>query len=152
MRKGIAVGTAVVLVLEAVGIGLVNWILGLAVQRQNMSLAGVDTDLMAIGSWTGGAVFALFLIGCALLVARIAWHDRMTGRVARIVLIVCAVVHGVVGAVVVGLVGWAAFAAMMVILGLLVATLLMYAPEDLSGPPAPRTPPEQPGGAPPATA
>ncbi len=65
-----------------------------------------------------------------MLAARIALRDRMSGRIGRIVLIVCAVVQGVVGAAVVGLVGWWAFVLMMVILGLLVATLLMYAPED----------------------
>ncbi|WP_329135834.1 hypothetical protein OG552_22925 [Streptomyces sp. NBC_01476] len=130
MRRGIAIGTVVALVLEALTIGFVNWVLGLAVQHQKMSLAGLDTNAMAVGSWVGGGVFGLFLLGCALLVARIAWRDRMTGRLARIVLIACAVVHGVVGAAVVGLVGWWAFVVLMVILGLLVATLLLYAPED----------------------
>ncbi|MFJ1583347.1 hypothetical protein ACIOC1_08525 [Streptomyces sp. NPDC088197] len=130
MRRGIAVGTAVVLVLEALTIAFVNWILGLAVRHQSMSLAGLDSDAMAIGSWVGGALFGLFLILCAVLVVRIVRRDEMTGRFARIVLIVCAVVHGVVGALVVGLIGWYAFVLMMVILGGLVATLLMYAPED----------------------
>jgi MFS family permease len=150
MRRGIAVGAAVALVLEAVAIGFVNWILGLAVRDQNMSLAGLKPSVMSAGSWAGGALFGLFLAGCAVLAARIAWRDRMVGRLGRIVLIVCAVVHGVVGAVVVGLVGWWAFAAMMVILGLLVATLLQYAPEDQPRPVAPA--PEHPGEAPPATA
>lgn len=130
MRRGIAVGTAVALVLEAFAVAFVNWILGLVVRHQSMSLAGLDSDAMAVGSWIAGALFALFLIGCAVLVARIARRDRMTGRVSRIVLIVCAVVHGVVGAVVVGLVGWYAFVVMMAILAGLVGTLLMYAPED----------------------
>lgn len=133
MRRGIAVGTAVVLVLEALTIAFVNWILGLAVRHQSMSLGGLDSDAMAVGSWVGGALFGLFLILCAVLVIRIARRDEMTGRVSRIVLIVCAVVHGVVGAVVVGLVGWYAFVVMMVILAGLVATLLMYAPEDRPG-------------------
>ncbi|WP_433892022.1 hypothetical protein [Streptomyces sp. CA-111067] len=122
--------TAVVLVLEALVIAFVNWILGLAVRHQNMSLGGLGTDTMAAGSWVAGGVFALFLLGCAFLVARIARQDRMAGRFGRIVLIVCAVVHGVVGAAVVGLVGWYAFVVMMLILALLVGTLLLYAPED----------------------
>lgn len=126
-------GTAVVLVLEALAIATVNWILGLAARHQDMSVAGLHSNAMAAGSWAGGAVFGLFLIGCAVLVARIALRDEMAGRFGRIVLIVCAVVHGVVGALVVGLVGWLAFALMMVILGLLVGTLLMYAPEDRPG-------------------
>lgn len=148
MRRGIAVGTAVVLVLEALTIAFVNWILGLAVRHQEMSLAGLDPDAMAAGSWAGGGLFALFLIACAVLVARIALRDRMSGRVGRIVLIVCAVVHGVVGAVVVGLVGWYAFVVLMLILGLLVGTLLLYAPEDRPGTPAAGTPATPPPGTP----
>lgn len=130
MRRGIAIGTAVVLVLEALAIALVNWILGLAVQHQKMSMGGLSHDAMATGSWVAGGVFGVFLVLCAVLVARIAWLERITGAFSRIVLVVCAVVHGVVGALVVGLVGWPAFFLMMVILGLLVATLLMYAPEE----------------------
>lgn len=130
MRRGIAAGTAVVLVLEALTIAFVNWILGLAAQHQDMSLAGLGHNTMAAGSWVGGGLLALFLIGCAVLVARIAVRDEMSGRSGRIALIVCAVVHGVVGAVVVGLVGWYAFMLMMAILALLVGTLVMYAPED----------------------
>ncbi|WUH91302.1 hypothetical protein OG900_15095 [Streptomyces sp. NBC_00433] len=145
MRRGIAVGTAVVLVLEALTIGFVNWILGLAVRHQKMSLGGLDPDAMAAGSWVGGGLFALFLIACAVLVARIAARDRMTGRVGRIVLIVCAVVHGVVGAVVVGLVGWYAFVVLMLILALLVGTLLLYAPEDRPDTAPPAAPPAPPG-------
>ncbi|UWE12575.1 hypothetical protein [Actinacidiphila bryophytorum] len=144
MRRGIAVGTAVVLVLEALTIAFVNWILGLAVRHQEMSLAGLDPDAMAAGSWAGGGLFALFLIACAVLVARIALRDRMSGRAGRIVLIVCAVVHGVVGALVVGLVGWYAFAVLMLILALLVGTLLLYAPEDRGEAPA-AAPPAPPG-------
>ncbi|MEW1865996.1 hypothetical protein OG896_14035 [Streptomyces sp. NBC_00669] len=130
MRRGIAVATAVVLVLDALTIAAVNWILGLAVRRQQMSLGGLPTHAMEVGSWVAGGIFALFLLGCAALVARIALRDRMAGRVGRIVLIVCAVIHGVVGAAVVGLVGWYAFVVMMVILALLVGTLLLYAPDQ----------------------
>ena len=140
MRRGIAAGTAVVLVLEALAIAFVNWILGLAVRHQKMSLAGLRPSAMAAGSWVGGGVFALFLVCCAVLAARIALRDRMSGRVGRIVLIVCAVVQGVVGAAVVGLIGWWAFVLMMVILALLVGTLLMYAPEDQPAPAAAATP------------
>ncbi|WP_327289058.1 hypothetical protein [Streptomyces sp. NBC_01198] len=146
MRRGIAVGTAVVLVLEALTVAFVNWILGLAVRHQRMSLGGLDPDAMAAGSWVGGGLFALFLVACAVLVARIAARDRMCGRFGRIVLIVCAVVHGVLGAVVVGLVGWYAFVALMLVLALLVGTLLLYAPEDRS--PATAPAPPAPSGAP----
>jgi hypothetical protein len=152
VRRGIAVGAAVVLVLEALAIGLVNWVLGLAVRHQSMSLAGLNSNAMAVGSWAGGALFGLFLVACAVLVVRIAAHDRMTGRIARITLIVCAVVQGVVGAAVIGLVGWWAFLALMVILALLVATLLLYAPEDQPQAPAVPTLSEPGELQPPATA
>lgn len=133
MRRGIATATAVVLVLEGLTIAFLNWLLGLIVQKQKMTMGGLSHDSMAVGSWVAGGVFGLFLLGCAAIALRIALRDRMAGRFGRIVLIVCAVVHGVVGAVVVGLVGWIAFVAMMVILGLLVGTLLLYAPEDDPG-------------------
>lgn len=130
MRRGIAVATAVVLVLEALGVAFVNWVLGLAVRHQDMSLAGLDPDGMAVGSWVAGGIFALFLLLCAFLTARVAVRQEPAPLLTRIVLIVCAVVHGVLGAIVVGLVGWLAFAALMVVLGLLVGTLLLYAPES----------------------
>ncbi|NUP36140.1 MAG: hypothetical protein HOY76_03720, partial [Streptomyces sp.] len=133
MRRGIAVATAVVLLLEAVAIAFVNWILGLAVRHQKMSLGGLDPDAMATGSWVAGGLFAAFLLACAALVARVALREEMPGRVGRVVLIVCAVVHGVLGAVVVGLVGWVAFVALMAVLALLVGTLLLHAPEDAPG-------------------
>jgi hypothetical protein len=155
VRRGIAVGTAVILVAEAFVIAFVNWILGLAVRHQSMSLAGADPDMMAVGSWVGGGLFGLFLIFCAVLVIRIARRDEMTGRLSRIVLIICAVVHGVVGALVVGLVGWYAFVLLMVILAGLVGTLLMYAPEDRPVHEQPTTAENENGGGelpPPATA
>jgi MFS family permease len=150
------VTTAVVLVLEALAVGFVNWILGLAVRHQKMSLGGLGSDTMAAGSWAAGGLFAVFLLVCGVLVARMAATSRMPGRLGRIVLIVCAVVEGVVGTVVVGLVGWYAFAVLMVVLGLLVGTLVLYAPEDAGPPadaaapppPAPAGPPAAPPGAP----
>lgn len=151
MRRGTAIATAVVLVLEALTVGFVNWILGLAVRHQKMSLAGLDTDVMAVGAWVAGALFAVFLLVCAVLVVRIARTSQLPGRLGRIVLIVCAVVQGVVGTAVVGLVGWYAFAVLMVVLGLLVGTLVLYAPEDdrpaaaaAAGPPPPPVPPGEP--------
>jgi hypothetical protein len=155
VRRGIAATTAAVLVLEALAIALVVSILGVAVRRQNMSLAGLKTDAMAAGAWTGGGVLALFLLVCAVLALRVALRDRMTGRVGRFVLIVCAVEHGVIGAAAVGLAGWPVFGVLMLVLALLVATLLFYAPEDEVAPdpasgPAPGTGPT--GDTPPATA
>ena len=135
MRRAIAVTTAAVLVLEALAVGLVHWILGLAVRHQEMSLGGLSTDAMAAGAWAAGGLFAVLLLLCAVLVARMAAQSRLPGRPGRVVLVVCAVLQGAVGTVVVGLVGWYAFAVLMVVLALLVGTLVLYAPED-AGPPA----------------
>jgi len=80
---------------------------------------------------------------------RAAITDRGPGRFARVVLIVCAVVHGVLGALTVGLVGWPAFVFMMIVLGLIVLPLVAYengkpdrtepgtGPESGSGAPTP---------------
>ncbi|CAM5481109.1 hypothetical protein SBADM41S_04046 [Streptomyces badius] len=65
--------------------------------------------------------------GLTALIAGV--RDRAPGRAGRIVLIGCAVVHGILGAVTVGLIGWAAGAFVMVVLALLVLTLLSYGPE-----------------------
>ncbi|MFI9099639.1 hypothetical protein ACIGXA_03870 [Streptomyces fildesensis] len=136
MRRGLAATTAVVLVLEAFVIAFVHVVLGLAVRNQNMSVAGLDSDGMAIGTWVGGALFGLFLIGCALIPARVALRGRPPGRFGQILLIVCAVVHGLLGALVVGLVGWAAFVFMMLVMALLVGTLLLYPDTEDSAPAA----------------
>ncbi|OPF77221.1 hypothetical protein VT50_0222040 [Streptomyces antioxidans] len=126
---------------EAVGIALLNWILGLVVDRQQMSLGGMDTDAMSIGTWVAGGLFGLYLLVCGVVLLRAAVRDRAPGRLARILLITCAVVHGLLGAFSVGLVGWAAFAFMMVVLGLIVLSLLGYEAEPSSEPAA-----EAPGG------
>ncbi|MDX3230727.1 hypothetical protein [Streptomyces sp. ME19-01-6] len=125
-RRPVVVVTAVMLIVEAAGIALLNWILGLVVDRQQMSLGGIDTDAMSIGTWVAGGLFGLYLLLCALVLLRTAIRDRAPGRLARILLITCAVVHGLVGAFSVGLVGWMAFALMMVMLGLIVLSLLSY--------------------------
>ncbi|MGW3572567.1 hypothetical protein ACWDSL_53535, partial [Streptomyces sp. NPDC000941] len=114
------------LIVEAAGIALLNWILGIVVDRQQMSLAGLDTDAMSIGTWVAGGLFGLYLLLCAVVLLRAGVRDRAPGRAARILLITCAVVHALVGAFVVGLVGWTAFALMMVMLGLIVLSLLSY--------------------------
>lgn len=128
-----AVVAAVVLVAEAVGIALLNWVLGLMVNRQKMSMGGVDPDAMSAATWAMGGVFGLYLLTCAGLLLRAAVRDRAPGRFARTVLISCAVVHGVLGALTVGLVGWGAFAVLMVVLGLIVLALLAYDDGDLPG-------------------
>ncbi|MFI6349483.1 hypothetical protein [Streptomyces sp. NPDC050560] len=141
---------AIVLLVEAVGAGLLNWFLGLVVDEQRMSLAGLDPDVMKVSSWAAGVLAALYLLLCAALLIRIAIRNLPPGRVARLLLISVAVVHGVLGAFCVGIVGWGAFAAMVVVLGLVVLVLVAYPPAARE----PRGPREaEPGpGEPPAAA
>ncbi|MEV7865506.1 hypothetical protein AB0P17_05250 [Streptomyces sp. NPDC088124] len=120
---------AIVLVAEAVGVVFVNGVLAMVVDNQQMSLAGVDSAAMFAGTWVTGGVFGLYLVVCAGILARTAVRDRAPGRFGRIVLITCAVVHGVLGALTVGLVGWTAFAVMMAIMGLVVLALVAYESE-----------------------
>ncbi|MGP3982122.1 hypothetical protein [Streptomyces sp. KR80] len=142
-RRPVAVVAAVLLFLEAVGIGLIHMILGIAVDRQDMSLAGLDPAAMSVSTWIMGGLFGLYLAFCGVVLLRTALRDRAPGRFARILLISCAVVHGVLGMLTVGLVGWAAFVFMMVVLGLIVLTLLAFDGRGSDG---------EPGGAPPADA
>ncbi|MFE8911277.1 hypothetical protein [Streptomyces globisporus] len=128
MRRPVAIVTALVLFGEAVGIVIVNAVLATVAENQSMSLAGMDPHAMSAGTWVMGGVSGLLLVLCGLTALIAGVRDRAPGRVGRIVLIGCAVVHGVLGAVAVGLVGWAAFAFMMVVLALLVLTLLSYGP------------------------
>ncbi|MFE7141456.1 hypothetical protein ACFVAG_27245 [Streptomyces sp. NPDC057644] len=130
MRRPVAIVTALVLFGEAVGIVLINAVLATVAENQHMSLAGMDPDAMSAGTWVMGGVSGLLLVLCGLTALIAGIRDRAPGRVGRIVLIGCAVVHGVLGAVTVGLVGWAAFVFMMMVLALLVLTLLSYGPES----------------------
>ncbi|MGW6723423.1 hypothetical protein [Streptomyces sp. NPDC054995] len=130
MRRPVAIVTALVLFGEAVGIVLINAVLATVAENQHMSLAGMGPDAMSAGTWVMGGVSGLLLVLCGLIALITGVRDRTPGRVGRIVLIGCAVVHGVLGAVTVGLVGWAAFAFMMAVLALLVLTLLSYGPES----------------------
>ncbi|MFF8842606.1 hypothetical protein ACF08N_07700 [Streptomyces sp. NPDC015127] len=121
---------AIVLLVEAVGIVVLNGIMARFVDAQSMSLDGLDPDAMVAGTWGMGIGSGLFLALCGVLLLVAGIRDRAPGRLARIVLITCAVVHGVLGALTVGLVGWPAFAYMMVVLGLLVLALISYGKED----------------------
>ncbi|MYY04057.1 hypothetical protein [Streptomyces sp. ATexAB-D23] len=129
VRRLVAFIAALVLAVEAVGIVIINVVLGTVVKNQDMSLAGTDPGAMSKGTWVLGGVSGLFLLLCAALLVLTGARDRAPGRVARTVLICCAVVHGVLGALTVGLVGWPAFAWMMVVLGLIVLALVAYGPE-----------------------
>ncbi|MEU9111880.1 hypothetical protein AB0D04_08830 [Streptomyces sp. NPDC048483] len=125
-RRPVALVAAVVLILEALGMVLLNWILSIVVDRQQMSLAGLKPGAMSVGAWVAGALVGLYLLFCAAVLARTALRDRAPGGFTRIVLITCAVVHGLLGAFSVGLVGWPAFVAMMAVLAMIVLTLVAY--------------------------
>ncbi|MDN3297678.1 hypothetical protein QWM81_27295 [Streptomyces ficellus] len=127
-RRPIALAAGIVLVLEAVGLVLLHLALATILAGQRMSLDGLDPELMVTGVRVMGGVLGAYLVLCGLLLVRIAARDRSPGRGARMVLIACAITHGVLGAVTVGLVGWGAFAFMMAVLGLVVASLTLYAP------------------------
>lgn len=126
MRRPVAFIAAIVLFAEAVGIVIINGVLATVVKSQDMSMAGMDPGVMANSTWVMGGVSGLFLVVCGLLLLLAGIRDRAPGRIARIVLICCAVIHGVLGALTVGLVGWAAFVFMMVVLALIVLTLVAY--------------------------
>ncbi|MGW3658916.1 hypothetical protein ACWD6R_25995 [Streptomyces sp. NPDC005151] len=126
VRRPVAFVAAIVLFVEAAGMVLVNGILATVVDNQEMSLAGLDPAAMSAGAWAMGGVAGLYLLLCGLVLLLTGIRDRAPGRVGRFALISCTVVHGVLGALTVGLVGWAAFAFMMVVLGLIVLTLVAY--------------------------
>ncbi|MBZ9640031.1 hypothetical protein [Streptomyces sp. PSKA30] len=157
VRRPVAWIVAVVLFAEALGVAALNWFLGVVVDRQDMSLAGLDPDMMSVSSKTGGIVFGLYFALCGLVALLVALRDRAPAGLGRVLLISAAVVHGLLGAFTWGLVGWPAFLFMMVVLGLIVLLLMTYdaqaepadaAPEGGKGddgspvtpPPAPTTP------------
>ena len=139
-----AVVSAVVLAVEAVVFVLLNVFLGMVVDQQEMSLAGIEPRATTLSAWIAGAVFGAYLLLNAGLLARAALTDRPPRGFWRIVLISCAVVHGLLGAFSLGIVGWPAFAVMMVSLALIVWSLTWYSerpvvsgPVDADEPPAP---------------
>ncbi|WP_431987463.1 hypothetical protein [Streptomyces parvulus] len=158
VRRPVAWTVAVVLFLEAVGVAALNWFLGIVVDRQDMSLAGLDPDAMSVSSKIGGVVFGLYFALCGLVALLVAIRDRAPAGLGRILLISAAVVHGLLGAFSWGLVGPGAFVFMIVVLALIVLLLMTYdtrerpAPEPrpadgsgedgspVSPPPAPTTP------------
>nr|WP_051338285.1 hypothetical protein [Streptomyces flavidovirens] len=129
-RRPIAAAAAAVLFVEAVGIVFVHWILGKVVSGQSMSLAGLDPDVMSTSTLVMGGGFGLYLVTCGVVLLRAALSDRAPGRLGRILLIACAVVHGVLGALCVGLVGWAAFVVLMAAFGLIVLSVIAYGKRD----------------------
>ncbi|MGW2178965.1 hypothetical protein ACWCXX_12905 [Streptomyces sp. NPDC001732] len=130
VRRPVAFVAAIVLFAEAVGIAFINVVLATVVENQDMSLAGIEPSAISTGTWVMGGVSGAYLLLCGLILLLTGIRDRAPGRIGRIVLIVCAVVHGVLGALTVGLAGWIAFAVMMVVLGLIVLTLVAYGTGD----------------------
>jgi hypothetical protein len=126
VRRPVAWVTAIVLFAEAMGIALVNWFMGIVVDRQDMSLAGLDSDVMSTSSKVAGLLFGLYFALCGVVALRVALRDRDPAGVGRILLFSAAVVHALLGAFTVGLVGWGAFAFMMVVLGLIVLIFMTY--------------------------
>ncbi|MFD7705080.1 hypothetical protein [Streptomyces caelestis] len=161
-RRPVAWLVALVLFAEALGIAALNWFLGVVVDRQNMSLAGLDPDMMSTSSKIGGIVFGLYFALCGLVALLVAVRDRAPAGLGRILLISAAVVHALLGAVTWGLVGPPAFLSMVVVLGLIVLLLMTYdgrveqsagaAPEggagEGGGDGSPATPPVTPPAAP----
>lgn len=131
VRRPVAWAVAVVLFLEAVGVAALNWFLGIVVDRQDMSLAGLDPHMMSVSSKIGGIVFGLYFALCALVALLVALRDRAPAGLGRILLISAAVVHGLLGAFSWGLVGPGAFIFMTVVLGLIVLLLMTYDAQDV---------------------
>ncbi|MXM65026.1 hypothetical protein GR925_16650 [Streptomyces sp. HUCO-GS316] len=158
IRRPVAWVVAVVLFVEALGIAAVNWFMGLVVDRQDMSLAGLDPDMMALSSKIGGVLFGLYFALCGLVALLVALRNRAPADFGRILLISAAVVHGMLGAFAWGLLGVTQFVYMLVVLGLIVLLLMTYdyevataagEPDDgkaddggtaVTPPPAPTTP------------
>ncbi|MDW8810331.1 hypothetical protein P1P68_37415 [Streptomyces scabiei] len=130
IRRPVAVVTAFVLFAEGLGIAGLQWLLGTVVDRQKMSLAGLDPDAMSLSTKAGGVVFGLYFVLCGVVALLVALRNRPAAGLGRILLISVAVVHGLLGALTVGLVGWGAFVFMMVVLGLVLLTLMTYDRQD----------------------
>ncbi|MEU5634465.1 hypothetical protein ACH47C_08965 [Streptomyces rishiriensis] len=165
VRRPVAWVVAIVLFAEAIGIAALNWFMGVVVDRQDMSLAGLDPDVMATSSKVGGIVFGLYFALCGVVALLVALRDRAPAGFGRVLLISAAVVHGLLGAFAWGLLGVSQFVFMVVVLALIVLLLMTYdarqrpvaeTPQDGKGdgggppdalppaPPRPVTPPAAP--------
>ncbi|MBB6076542.1 hypothetical protein [Streptomyces paradoxus] len=157
IRRPVAWVVAVVLFAEAFGVAALNWFLGMVVDRQDMSLAGLDPHMMSVSSKIGGIAFGLYFALCGLVALLVALRDRPPAGFGRVLLISAAVVHALLGAFTWGLVGWTAFLFMVLVLALIVLLLMTYdrpaEPADaapgsgksgdgspVTSPPAPTTP------------
>ncbi|MFF3844996.1 hypothetical protein [Streptomyces sp. NPDC002328] len=142
VRRPVAAVVAVVLFAEAFGVAALNWFLGLVVDRQNMSLAGLDPDVMSMSSKIGGILFGLYFALCGVVALLVLIRDRPPAGLGRVLLISVAVVHGLLGAFTWGPVGRTAFVFMMVVLALIVLLLMSYDRQET--PPTPEPAPAGP--------
>ncbi|WP_241740872.1 hypothetical protein [Streptomyces sp. L2] len=126
VRRPVAWVVAVVLLAEAFGVAWLNWFLGIVVDRQEMSLAGLDPDVMSTSSKIGGLVFGLYFVLCAVVAVLVAVRDRAPAGLGRVLLISVAVVHALLGAFVWAMVSFSAFLFMMVVFALVVLLLMTY--------------------------
>jgi hypothetical protein len=142
IRRPVAWIVAVVLFAEAFFVAALNWFMGVVVDRQDMSLAGLDPDVMSTSSKVGGIVFGLYFALCGLVALLVALRNRPPAGFGRVLLISAAVVHGLLGAFAWGLLGWQQFLFMVVVLTLIVLLLMTYdarprpaaqEPEDAKG-------------------
>ncbi|GGN32760.1 hypothetical protein GCM10011578_071780 [Streptomyces fuscichromogenes] len=117
---------AVVLFAEAFGIAALNWFMGVVVDRQDMSLAGLDPDRMSMSAKAGAVVFGLYFALCGLVALLVAVRNRAPAGLGRVLLISVAVVHALLGAFAWGLIGPAAFVYMVVVLALVLLLLMTY--------------------------
>jgi hypothetical protein len=126
MRRAVFTLAAVVLLVEAVVVGLVGLVLGLAARKQNMTMGGISGSRIALASWVGQGSMAVFLLVCAVVVAVTAGRAPVRLFV-RILLVLCAVLNGVLAALLLALSGWPAFCLLSVTTAVLVlAVLLAY--------------------------
>lgn len=148
IRRPVAWVVAVVLLAEALGVAMLNWLMGNLVDAQNMSLAGLDPDAMSMSSKIGGVVFGLYFALCALVAVLVAVRDRQPAGLGRVLLVSAAVVHGLLAAVAWALIGRPQFVFMVVMLALIVLLLVTYDgrrgpaatdPQDTKGPDGPES-------------
>lgn len=133
VRRPVAWIVAVILFAEAFGIAALNWFMGVVVDRQDMSLAGLDPDKMSMSAKAGAVVFGLYFALCGLVALLVAVRNRPPAGLGRVLLISVAVVHALLGAVAWGLIGWRAFLFMVVVLALVVLLLMTYDRVDGAG-------------------
>ena len=126
VRRPVAWIVAVVLFVEALGIAAVQWFMGVVVDRQDMSLAGLDPDVMSLSSKIGGIVFGLYFALCGVVALLVALRNRPPAGLGRVLLVSAAVVHALLGAFAWGLLGWPEFVFMVAVLGLIVLLLMTY--------------------------